>query len=133
MTYFIQKTFFLIYLVHFKFLIKTYTMGPSINEVSHLEEGGGSAERWCYSISLFSKIGDKWGQKSQKMGDVIWTAAIEKSRQNNIFLLFHSDFYERKNYLGILSILLFTRHKLLKKKHFAPLPSAMKGLRHVST
>ena len=41
------------------FLIKTYTMGPSINEVSHLEEGGGSAERWCYSISLFSKIGDK--------------------------------------------------------------------------
>ena len=110
-----KKRAFSSYLVHFMFLIKTYTMGPSINEVSHLEEGGGSAERWCYSIysiSLFSKIGDKWGQKSQKMGDVIWTAAIEKSRQNNIFLLFHSDFYERKNNLGILSILLFTRHKL---------------------
>ena len=98
-------------------------MGPSINEVSHLRGGRGICRKVmlrCYSISLFSKIGDKWGQKSQKMGDVIWTAAIEKSRQNNIFLLFHSDFYERKNYLGILSILLFTRHKLLKKKAFCP-------------
>ena len=33
---------------------------------------GVSAEKWCYSISLFSKMGDKGeGQKFQKMGDVI--------------------------------------------------------------
>ena len=33
-------------------------MGPSTNDVTHLG-GGGSAKRWCYSISLFSKMGDK--------------------------------------------------------------------------
>ena len=32
--------------------------GPSINEVTHLG-GRGSARRWRYSISLFSKMGDK--------------------------------------------------------------------------
>ena len=45
--------------------------GPSINEVTHLR-GRGSARRWRYSISLFSKMGDKGGegrgQKSQKNG-----------------------------------------------------------------
>ena len=30
--------------------------GQSINDVTHL---GGSAKRGCYSISLFSKMGDK--------------------------------------------------------------------------
>ena len=33
-------------------------MGLSINNVTHLG-GGGSAKRWRYSISLFSKMGDK--------------------------------------------------------------------------
>ena len=33
-------------------------MGPSINDVTHLG-GGGSDKRWCYSISLFSKMCDK--------------------------------------------------------------------------
>ena len=35
------------------------TKGPSINDVTHLG-GGGSAKIWCYSISLFSKMGVKW-------------------------------------------------------------------------
>ena len=34
-----------------------YDLGPSINDITHLG-GGGSAKRCCYSISLFSKIGD---------------------------------------------------------------------------
>ena len=45
-------------------------LGPSINDVTHLG-GGGSAKRRRYSISLFSKTGDKgggMGQKSQKNG-----------------------------------------------------------------
>ena len=35
---------------------------------------GGSAKMWCYSLSLFSKMGDKRGgrgQKSQKMDSSI--------------------------------------------------------------
>ena len=47
--------------------------GLSINDVTHLG-GGGSAKRWHYSISLFSKMGNKGGvrgQKSQKMSDII--------------------------------------------------------------
>ena len=32
--------------------------GPSINDVTHLG-GGGSAKRWPYSLSLFSKMDDK--------------------------------------------------------------------------
>ena len=34
---------------------------PSINDVTHLGEGG-SAKRWYYSIGLFSKMGDKGEQ-----------------------------------------------------------------------
>ena len=40
-----------------------------------LRGGGGSAKRWCYSISLFSKMGDKGegGVKNlKKMGDIIY-------------------------------------------------------------
>ena len=54
---------------------KTY-LGPSRNDVTHL--GGGRdlpKGDGRYSISPFSKIGDKRegrGQKSQKMGDVIY-------------------------------------------------------------
>ena len=36
---------------------------------------GGSAKMWCYSLSLFSKMGDKGESgftKSQKRGDVIY-------------------------------------------------------------
>ena len=43
---------------------------PSINDVTHLGEGG-SSKRWRYSISIFGKMGDNWGgrgQKSQKIG-----------------------------------------------------------------
>ena len=50
------------------------TKGLSINDVSHLR-GRGSSKRWRYSISIFSKIGDKGvrkGKKSQKMGDLIY-------------------------------------------------------------
>ena len=34
-------------------------MRPFMNDVTHLEGGGASAKRWRYSISLFSKIGEK--------------------------------------------------------------------------
>ena len=49
----------------------------SINDVTHLEEEGGFVKRCCYSISLFSKIGDKKGEEKIKnlktcMGDVIY-------------------------------------------------------------
>ena len=48
-------------------------MGLSINDITHLE-GGGSAKRWCYSINLFRKMGNKGreGSKMSKMGDVIF-------------------------------------------------------------
>ena len=42
---------------------------------SLIKGGGGSAKRWCYSVSLFSKMGDKGkgGVKNfKKMGDVIY-------------------------------------------------------------
>ena len=46
-----------------------YYSGPSMNNVIHLLRGKGrSAKRWCDSISLFSKMGDKGegGVKSLK-------------------------------------------------------------------
>ena len=40
---------------------------PFINDIDHLG-GGGSAKRWRYSISLFSKMDDNL----KKVGDVIY-------------------------------------------------------------
>ena len=39
--------------------ICTVTQEPFINDVTHLAGKGGSAKRWRYSISLFSKMGDE--------------------------------------------------------------------------
>ena len=52
---------------------KRYIYIGAVHKWCHPFGGEGvSAEKWCYSISLFSKMGDKGeGQKFQKMGDVI--------------------------------------------------------------
>ena len=49
-----------------------FSKGPSMNDVIHLE--GGSAKKWRYFISLFSKMGDKVGgiKNLKKMGDFIY-------------------------------------------------------------
>ena len=51
-------------------------LGAVHNWCHPLRGEGRSAKRWHYSISLFSKMGDKQGggrgKKSQKMGDVIY-------------------------------------------------------------
>ena len=55
--------------------ICTVTQEPFINDVTHLAGKGGSAKRWRYSISLFSKMGDEGvgrGKISQELGDVIY-------------------------------------------------------------
>ena len=55
-------------------LSQTFLYGAIHKWCHPLSGGGGSAKRWCYSISLFSKMDDEGGrgQKFQKMGDVIY-------------------------------------------------------------
>ena len=68
------KKGFITYLYNKK---NNYNKGPSINNVTHLGKGR-SAKIWHYSISQFSKMGDKGAP--QKMGDIIygWPLILDK-------------------------------------------------------
>ena len=57
-----------------------YDLGPSINDITHLG-GGGSAKRWHYYISLFSKMGDKRAWKVRTL--------------KNWLMLFLDGFFEK--------------------------------------
>ena len=55
----------------------------------HTKGEGGPAKRWRYSISLFSKMGDKeggggWGQKCQKIGFVIYGRPLSKQMSTGL-------------------------------------------------